>query len=482
MEFPEIIFEARPEWVALYEKSLKLALENIDVNEYRPGWLPQMTCMPGIPFIWQWDSCFMALYAKYLNGVISPMNNLDNLYSLQSEDGYISMTYDIIKGTQAYGVRVNPPLYAWCEWEYYRFSGDRSRIDKVLPKLVDYYYWLKNNRRRKNGLYFFEDTGSSGMDNSPRSGYAALHLDGSDVCWIDLGCQQIIAANHIAKLAQVIGKDDIFEEFSAEAQALGDLINSHHYKSSTGFYYDVFHPTNNALANKTIAGFWPLLAKITDSERTRALIRHLTDPAEFWTAHPVPSLSADDPNFVADGGYWLGSVWAPTNYMVVKGLLVNGYHALARDIAMKHLTMMAETAANPAYDSIWECYSPTAARPATRGKKVSDNGMLVRDRFVGWSALGPVAMFIENILGLDFNGAENLVTWFIANPQRHGIGNFCFAGKEVSLLCEGKSAPGKTVIKAVSTGNFTLKVLLDGKSEDEPAYFEVSPGENTFTL
>ena len=98
----------------------------------------------------------MALYAKYLNGVIAPMNNLDNLYSLQSEDGYISMTYDIIKGTQAYGVRVNPPLYAWCEWEYYRFSGDRSRIDKVLPKLVDYYYWLKNNRRRKNGLYFFE--------------------------------------------------------------------------------------------------------------------------------------------------------------------------------------------------------------------------------------------------------------------------------------------------------------------------------------
>lgn len=482
MEFPKIIFDARPRWVALYERAVKLALENIDSTEYRPGWLPQMTCMPGVPFIWQWDSCFMALYAKYLNGVIAPMNNLDNLYSLQSEDGYISMAYDIIKGTQAYGVRVNPPLYAWCEWEYYRFSGDKSRIERVLPILVNYFNWLKDNRRRKNGLYFFEDTGSSGMDNSPRSGYAAKFQDGSDVCWIDMACQQIISANFIAKLAEVAGKHDIAATFTGEAKSLAETVNAHHYKSTTGFYYDVFNPTDNALANKTVAGFWPLLARITDSERTRSLIKHLTDPAEFWTEHPVPSLSADDPNFVPDGGYWLGSVWAPTNYMVVKGLQANGYCALAREISMKHLEMMAQTADNPAFDNIWECYSPTAARPATRGKKENQNGMLVRDRFVGWSALGPVAMFIENILGLDFNGAENVINWHISSNHRHGIENFRFAGKEISLLCEGKSAPGKSVIKVSSTGSCKLNVLPDGKSEEPPVAFDIHAGDNTFLL
>ena len=320
MDFPKIIYKEKPQWEVLYQKAVKTALHNVDRQEYRPGWLPQMTCLPGIPIIWQWDSCFMAIYAKYLNGVIAPMNNLDNLYSLQSEDGYISMAYRIIEGVHAYGERINPPLYAWCEWEYYRFSNDQERLRKVLPILVKYYKWIRKNRRRENGLYYFEDTGSSGMDNSPRSGYSATHQDGSDVCWVDLGCQQVLSAKYIALIAEELLMPELAEEFKKEAESLGEIINQIHFKKKTGFYYDTFISTGNALANKTIAGFWPFLAGITDKEKEEALLAHLTDPGEFATPHPIPSLSADDPNYDPDGGYWLGGVWAPTNYMVVKGL------------------------------------------------------------------------------------------------------------------------------------------------------------------
>ncbi len=482
MDFAKIIYDSSPQWVELYECSIKLALENIDSTEYRPGWLPQMTCMPGWGKIWQWDSCFMAIFAKYFNNVIAPMNNLDNLYSLQRDDGYISMAYMINSGEPAFGERINPPLYAWCEWEYYRFSGDIQRVCRVLPVLIKYYNYLKDNRRRKNGLYFFEDSGSSGMDNAPRGAFPAANLAGSDICWIDLACQQVLSAGCIAKLASAAGKKSEAESFINEAEKLAGLINRYHYKSSTGFYYDVFDTTFNALANKTVAGFWPLLSEVATLDQAQKLLKHLNDPDEFNTPHPVPVLSRDDPNYTPDGGYWLGSVWAPTNYMVVKGLQKYGYHALAREIAVRHIDMMSRVYRNPAYSSIWECYSPEYAKPATKDKTPEENGMLVRDRFVGWSALGPVAMFIENIIGLDFDAVERRILWRISEKQRHGIENLAFAGENISLYCDGNCGFKKTSIRVVSSGSFTLSVIPEGRSEIEPHNFEIVPGNNEFTV
>ncbi|MBE6365843.1 MAG: hypothetical protein E7053_08890 [Lentisphaerae bacterium] len=480
--FPKIIFDSFPQWVELYEYSCQLALENIDSKEYRPGWLPQMTCMPGWGKIWQWDSCFMAFFAKYFNNMISPMNNLDNLYSLQRSDGYISMAYMIESGEPAFGERINPPLYAWCEWEYYRFSGDKKRVEKVLPILKKYYKWIENNRRRKNQLYFFEDSGSSGMDNAPRSAFPAANLAGSDVCWIDLACQQVLSARSLAKLSQVVNSDDDVEFFNFEAERISALINLHHYKSSTGFYYDLFDATFNALANKTVAGFWPMVSEVADLDKVHHLIKHLNDKNEFNTPHPVPVLSKDDPNYTPDGGYWLGSVWAPTNYMVVKGLQKYGYHALAREIAVRHVDMMSKVYHDPAYPSVWECYSPEYIKPATKDKNPAENGLLVRDRFVGWSALGPVAMFIENIIGLDFDAPARRILWRISERNHHGIENFNFAGENISLYCNGNKGFNHTEIKVVSTGNFTISVIPEGRSETETTDFSIVPGDNFFLV
>jgi hypothetical protein len=103
-------------------------------------------------------------------------NNLDNLYRMQDKRGYISMAYVIEKEKEAYGELINPPLYAWAEWQYYRATGDKGRLARCLPVLVKLYDWLKANRRREEiGLYWFEVPGASGMDNSPRGGH---YLDG----------------------------------------------------------------------------------------------------------------------------------------------------------------------------------------------------------------------------------------------------------------------------------------------------------------
>lgn len=470
-KLPRPVYDAKPEWIELYNTAWQMAFNNLEYPE-KTGWLPQMSCMPGSGKIWQWDSCLMAIYAKYGNGVMPPMNNLDNLYRLQSEDGYISMTYDIDTEKESYGQRINPPLYAWIEWEYFRYSGDIERIRRIYPVLRKYYEWLKGNRRRINGLYYFEDTGSSGMDNSPRSAYSAERLAGSDVCFVDLSSQQALSARYLGEMALLLNHPDDCTYYHREFSDLQRLINHYHWCENKGFYYDVFTRSSpelrhNFLSCKTVAAFWPILAGLTNLEQLESLIDHLQNHEEFNTLHPVPTLSKDDPNYDINGGYWLGAVWAPTNYMVVRGLRNSGKHKYAAEITAKHLDAMYAVWKNPEYSSIWECYAPESFKPATQSKY---HNQFVRKNFVGWSGLGPIAMLIENILGFDFDAVRNIITWRPTMHCRNGIENFNFKDGVVSLIASNNE------IHIESTSAFSL--ILPKQN----LCYDIKPGSSCFQL
>lgn len=56
--------------------------------------------------------------------------------------------------------------------------------------------------------------------------------------------------------------------------------------------------------------------------------------------------------------------------------------------------------------TIWECYSPAEPAPST------EYGDRVRMDFCGWSALGPINLFIENVLGFrSVSAYKNEVVW-----------------------------------------------------------------------
>jgi mannosylglycerate hydrolase MGH1-like protein len=477
---PKIICPDHPQWVAMVDRAWATAFANLEYPDVA-GWKPQMTCMPGSSMIWQWDSCLMTLYARYGNGTIPVMNNFDNLYRLQRDDGYLCMGYTIGSDTEAFPGRINPPLFAWCEWEYYRLSGDDSRFAMALEVLTRLFDWTQANRRRVSGLYWFEDSGSSGMDNAPRGGYHAANLAGSDLCYIDLACQQALTAMTLKKIAAHLGNQATADRFDREYEQIKVLVNAYHWSSRDGFYYDLFSRSraqdrHNFLNHKTVAAFWSLLSGITDRQQTERLIAVLTDPECFWRPHPVPSLSADDPNYDPAGGYWLGGVWAPTNYMITAGLRKVGYDHLAREIAVKHLDAMIATAADATYDSIWECYAPESFRPAT-----NSHGVLSRRDFVGWSGLGPIAMLIEMIFGFDFDAASNRMDWHIGTDGLHGIENLIFNGRTISAICHplADDATGRR-IELTTTDPLTVSIHRLGKSNRIEQ--TLAPGHHEFTL
>jgi len=280
------------------------------------------------------------------------------------------------------------------------------------------------------------------MDNSPRN-------EGM-LCGIDTTSEVAAFARDLAGIAKVLGKKKEAAAFNREADELAARINDKLWDAETGFYYD-WSAKGTRQEARTIAACWTLRAGVPDKEQAARLVDHLNNPAEFKRAHRVPTVPADQPGYNAAGGYWCGAVWAPTTMMVVRGLERYGYAELAREIAVNHLSNVAQVFKNTG--TIWENYAPDSIAP---GNPSSPD-------FVGWSGIAPIAFFIEYGIGIKADAASNTITWTIASPKRVGIERFRFGGNTVSLICEEADKNGKRAISIKSEKPFVLKVGWYGK-------------------
>jgi len=418
----------------------------------------------------------MVAYAIYGLDVFPAMATLDNFYNHQrGSDGYICRCYNESTGLATGENDINPPLFAWMEWRYYKLTGDASRLNTVLPVLDSYYTWVQNNSRSANGggLYYITDLGS-GMDNSPRESY--VHQG----AWIDISSQQALSALYITRLAAVAGDAALQTKYQTEYDNIKALINSYLWNDSYNMYYDKKEDGNWHIRN-TIASFWPMIAEVADSSKAAVLISdHLKNPAEFYRPHLFPTLAANDPLYDGSGHYWRGGVWAPTDFAVIKGIALHD-KAFAFEAATNHIGNMSRvyhdfdpssyqysmpSLSEPniprngdGFKQIWEAYSPETAAPATRW----DANLLVRQKFCGWSGVGPVALLIENVIGLDINGADNSVSWDIRLLERFGLQNFKVGAAVVSLVAEPRNSTSETIIiNGTTTAGFQLKVYNFG--------------------
>lgn len=75
--------------------------------------------------------------------------------------------------------------------------------------------------------------------------------------------------------------------------------------------------------------------------------------------------------------------------------------------------------------TIWECYSPSTSSPAERIHK--GGRVRVAPDFCGWSALGPISLFIESVLGFyRIDAVDKIVEWRKSGNFKQGIRNLRF--------------------------------------------------------
>ncbi len=402
-----------------------------------------------------WDSSFMTMFGRYGSRAFSFQRTLDNFYSRQHADGFICREIAIRDGMDRFErfdpSSTGPNLMPWAEWEYYLHFHDKQRLVRVFPVLLAYTEWLRSHRTWPDGSYWSSGWGC-GMDNQPRLPRGChVSFDHGHMSWIDTTLQQIFANKLLARMGREIGREDEVIEIAAETERLTEFVNRWMWDDGAAYYHDRFRD-GSLSPTKTIGAYWALLAEVVPGENLRRFIEHLRNPAEFARAHRVPTLSADDPAYDGRGGYWLGAVWAPTNYMVLRGLSAAGEHGLEHEIGMNHLDHVVKVV--EATGTLWENYAPESASPGEPA---------LRD-FVGWTGLSPIAILFESVFGLRPAVGRNDLTWDVRLLEGHGVNRYPVGPDAIlDLHCATRSSPAEEpVIKAAANRPVTLIVEWAG--------------------
>jgi len=374
--------------------------------------------------IFLWDTCFMCCFAKYHLDELPVYQALDNFYGRMEDDGFICREYrndGRPLWSKDHPVSINPPLLAFAEMEIYKVSQDIDRLKKVYPILKKNFYFHVNNYMMEDNL-FYGDTLGMGMDNIPRAprdwepteGNGMTHhelgemLDSMDASgetklntfvaeyvktkqgvWnkqgrlVDFSSQMAMFGLQLKEIANIIQLQDEIKQYDDFHAKVKNALNEKCWNEEDGFYYDLGF--DKQIVRRHIGMYWALLGKAVPEEKLDRFLSHLNDPNEFYRKTPLPALSASDPDYVGWGDYWLGGVWAPTVYMVLKGLSAYGKEHLAKHLAEKVYTNVSIV--YKATGTFWENYAPDLIA----------YGMPAKKDFCGWTALIPIAVYKEYI-------------------------------------------------------------------------------------
>ena len=406
----------------------------------------------------------MVMFARYGNHVFPAVESLDNFYCRQHKSGYICRELNEISGEDfvLHNERsntINPPLFSWAEIESSKNTGDYSRFKLVLPVLEKYVEWLNKpgtielgndsqnwnsyGRKAMNSKHtLFWNTGlGSGMDNTPRGGNG----------WVDMSCQMVIQYKNLSYISEVLGKHEKAAKYSGLATKIANEINKYCWSEKDGLYYDV-DSDGKHIKWKTVGCFWPMLAEVASTEQSKRLVEHLTDTTSFWRKNVFPTLAADQDLFSDKGDYWRGGVWAPTNYMIIKGLEKYNHERLATEASMKYLNALY--CVFKSTNTVWENYSSEYCAP----------GEPAKPNFVGWTGIGPISLLIENILGFRVNAIDNTLIWHIKRDDEHGIKNLKVGETSIDALF--KKQGDSSIINFTTNRKIKLIIHLKGKKKE----------------
>lgn len=488
---PTPFWEGHQEAIDCYWSTWEIAFRNIKPAGTETGFVSNFIDTAFNNCLFMWDSAFILLFARYGSRAFDFQRTLDNFYAKQHPDGFISREIHQWDGQDQFHrhdpTSTGPNVLPWEEWEYFQNFGDVQRIKNIFFPLLGYHRWMRKHRTWPDGTYWTCGLGC-GMDNQPRipEGCNAW-VDHGHMAWIDACAHAVLSAKVLLDMHQVVrdsgAKESEWEvdlsDLREEVEQLTKFINDAMWDDTVGFYHDrrLSRLTGQEKGKreglsevKTIGAYWTLLAGVVPQERLATFVGHLDNPAEFKTPHRVPALSRDHPKFAENGDYWNGGVWAPTNYMVLRGLTKNGQDELAYEIAANHHRAVVDV--HQQTGTVWENYSPSSAAPGSPAKK----------DFVGWSGLGPIAIFLEYVIGLRPYVEKGLLVWDVRQLEAHGVTQYPF-GRDgwLDLSCEARtSAASRPQVTVKSSVPLKLELRWNHAGDDsvQVALIDIQPYAN----
>jgi hypothetical protein len=393
---PEPILPDHPHWLEMYWRAWEMAWTNLRRPRAASA-LPANYLKPAAnSHLSLWETAFTVQFGLYGRHAFPFITALDNFYAAQHDDGLIHGLLDAETGR---GVLppfdpngAAPLVAAWAEWRYFRMSGDDGRLTQVFWPLMAYHRWQQANRAWPNGFYW--STGFSGglfdAARIPNGAYQHQHWN-----WLDANLQAAANCLFLGQIALQLGETELAESLSLDRARLHELINGRLWNSELNFYQDTDKDGQFSPAKALIA-YWALLDKeLVPHDRLPDFLLPLRDEDAFQRPHPVSSLAADSPGYDPEQS----GVWSPLNFMLFKGLRSAEQSTLAHKLALRHLEQVNQVYQHT--DTFWDYYAAETAAP----------GPNARPDYIGWTGLTPIAILIEDVIGLHIDWPLRRLTW-----------------------------------------------------------------------
>ena len=201
----------------------------------------------------------------------------------------------------------------------YEMNGNREFLEKIYSSAEKWVLWLEKNRMTL-GLGMVEmfvgfDTGhdfSGRLDGLSRKGNYIL--DGvrqnasvlppeetvAPIVALDMNCNFYATLTALSEMARELGLSAESEKWAKRASELKGKIFEHLFDKEDCFFYDIDrHLNKRKYLSSTIFHLFMegVLDRVADAELIDELYtRHISNPEEFATPYPYPSMAICDPS------------------------------------------------------------------------------------------------------------------------------------------------------------------------------------------
>ena len=278
-------------------------------------------------------------------------------------------------------------------------------------------------------------------------------------------------------------------------------------------------PTSGAYVDEPqTASLWVMTLGVDDAAK-REQVKRLLDSEDWYnTDVPLGTLPKSHSQYQGWGGYGLGQVMSPYTYVAIKGAETLYGYEYAQGFSEKYLDGIAEVyeysdtiwehyapdkqthtdITNALYyqgvleshrtsgradctthtaptnaEERWGCeivktgYTLTAgnyAAPARRrnvayehepGGVYNSIPSIVKPDFVGWGGIGPIALLIENVIGIQPDSIDKEITWHMTRTDRHGLNNLWLGGDlgKIDLIAAARTDSYSPAVITVTSAN-----------------------------
>ena len=316
----------------------------------REGMTPSKIFYVGV---WQWDACFHALAYRHIDRQLAE-DQLRLVLDHQRDDGMIpDAIHD--EGLVTYldepvpSEVTKPPIIGWTALKLYELSGNREFLDEIYEPIVRWnQWWFEKNDYNGDGLCQYNHPNSSGLDDSP------LWDGGMPVESPELNTYLCLQLEALAHMATLIGLPDDAQRWLSRADDIVQRMIAKMWDETAGVFWAM--RAERPIHILTPFNLYPLWTGRLPTVMTDRLIAHLTNPGEFWTRYPLPTVARSDPHYNPNQ-MWRGPTWVNINYLFIEGLARSGHPELAVQLRHRTLDLVMQR------DDIFEYYHPDTGTP-----------------------------------------------------------------------------------------------------------------------